>query len=268
MSIVTRDMFYFITSLRHPGNCNSYDRVSFLLENTLRSVCKQTSENFKVLVVCNKIPAINVNKSVEFLEVDFPAPSSLNRAQTGMEAIRSDRGYKYMAGLIYIRPYNPSYVMFFDADDFISNRIVEFVTQQKEKCGWYIETGYQFQTGDTHLSSMSNFHHHCGTSLIYPYSMLEIPSGLAGEVNLSSIKRYSDENYLKNVLGSHRAAVMIHQSWGYSFRPLPFPCAIWILGTGENHSGKNGHPGDIAISNEISNEFSFFPAEISAIRGI
>ncbi|GMR06227.1 MAG: glycosyltransferase family A protein [Gammaproteobacteria bacterium] len=253
-------MFLFITSLRHPTNCHSYERVGHLLENTLRSVCNQSSDCFKVLVVCNQIPDINVNQCVEFLEVDFPAPSSLNQPQTGMAAIRIDRGSKYMAGLIYARRYQPAFVMFFDADDYISNRIVEHVDSQPDRCGWYIDRGYRYQFGDTQLSHLSDFHHHCGTGIIYPYSTLDIPAKLTEKPTILSIQAHTEEKYLKNILGSHRAAVGFHQSRGYIFKPLPFTGAIWVLGNGENHSGSCGNPGDIPITEEISAEFAFEPA--------
>lgn len=250
-------MFLFITSLRHPTNCHSYERVGRLLENTLRSVCNQSSDCFKVLVVCNQVPEISVNQNVEFLEVDFPPPSSLSQPQTGMEAIRIDRGSKYMAALVHARQSQPSFVMFFDADDYISNRIVDYVDNQPDSCGWYINTGYRYQYGDTHLSHQPDFYQQCGTSLIYPYSMLDVPSKLIGNPGLANIKLHTDEKYLKYILGSHRIAVKIHQSQGHSFRPLPFAGAIWILGNGENHSGKNGKSGDLPVTDEIRNEFSF-----------
>lgn len=253
-------MFIFITSLKHPKNCNSYERVGELLENTLQSVCHQTSNNFRVLVVCNKVPGISINQNVEFLEVDFPAPSNLTHPQTGMEAIRIDRGCKYMAALVYARRYKPSSVMFFDADDYISKKIVEHVNNQPVSCGWYVENGYQYQSGDTHLSSLSKFHKHCGTSLIYPYDMLDISDKLAGESSMSSIQSHTDEKYLTNIIGSHRAAVIYHQAKGFTFNAMPFSAAIWMLGNGENHSGKKGIPGDIPITDKIRDEFSFYPA--------
>ena len=33
--------------------------------------------------------------------------------------------------------------------------------------------------------------------------------------------------------------------------------AIWALGNGENHSGKHGESGDLSVTDEIRNEFSF-----------
>lgn len=255
-------MFLFITSIRHPYNCFSYKRVECLLENTLRSVCNQSSFRYKVLVVCNQIPTIEIYESVEFLVVDFPPPSKLNQPQTGMKAIRMDRGCKYMAGLAYARRFDPSFIMFFDADDYISNRIVDHVDSQPEEYAWYIDRGYQYQFGDTRLSQVLNFNLHCGTSLIYPYSMLDVPAELADTPSISSIIQHSDNNFLNYILGSHRAAVSVFQSKGFAFKPLPFFGAIWTLGNGENHSGKFGSPGELPITQAIRTEFAFDPQAI------
>ncbi|MCK5361144.1 MAG: glycosyltransferase family 2 protein [Gammaproteobacteria bacterium] len=256
-------MFIFITSLKHPKNCYSYERVGYLLDKTLQSVCQQTDIDFKVLVVCNQIPDIKVSQHVEFIEVDFPAPSHLDHPHTGMDAIRVDRGSKYMAGLIYARRYDPLFIMFFDADDFISNQIVEFVAGQTVQSGWYIDSGYQYQFGDSRLTHLPDFYFHCGTSLIYPYRMLDIPEAIIKNPDFLSIQQHTDGKYLKHVLGSHRLSVSIHQSQGHAFNPVPFPAAIWMLGNGENHSGKKGKLGDLPINKEICDEFSFYPEQLS-----
>ena len=252
-------MFIFITSLRHPNNCNSYERIGYLLKKTLQSVCNQTNDNFKVLVVCNELPNIEVSPQVEFLVVEFPAPSKLTKPETGMGAIRIDRGSKYMAGLVFAHRYNPSFVMFFDADDYVSSQIVNHVSSHPVRSGWFVKTGYQYKYGDSCLSRLDEFHQHCGTSLIYPYDLLEVPAELTGNSSFLSIQKHTDEKYLTLILGSHRLSVMVHRSQGHIFQPLPFTGAIWTLGNGENHSGIKGRPGTIPITDEIRDEFSFYP---------
>ena len=223
---------------------------------------------FRVLVVCNRVPDIDANPQVEYLKVDFPAPSYSNRPETGMEAIRVDRGCKYLVGLIQARRYQPSHVMFFDADDLISDRIANFVGDGHDPDGWYIETGYQYCVGDTKLSIQSDFHRHCGSSLIYSYDMLDLPPELDENADMPSIIRHADEKVLKYVLGSHRVAIRFFQSQGFTFRPLPFVGAIWVLGNGENHSGKKGKPGEVPITDGIRDEFSFDPQKLAQVSQI
>ncbi len=71
-------MIVFITSLRHPANAHSYPRVLHLLEDTLRSVCNQTTDNFRVIVVCNEIPTLSFSHpNISFVAVPFPPGATL-----------------------------------------------------------------------------------------------------------------------------------------------------------------------------------------------
>lgn len=71
-------MLVFVTSVVHPDNSYSYEKVWQLLNNTLYSVCSQLDENFRVIVVCNKqLPLFHhaelINRYTEFIVVDFPS---------------------------------------------------------------------------------------------------------------------------------------------------------------------------------------------------
>lgn len=71
-------MLVFMTSVVHPDNCYSYEKIWQLLNNTLYSVCSQLDQNFRVIVVCNQqLPLFHhaelINRYTEFIVVDFPA---------------------------------------------------------------------------------------------------------------------------------------------------------------------------------------------------
>ncbi|MDH3377678.1 MAG: glycosyltransferase family 2 protein [Gammaproteobacteria bacterium] len=257
-------MLVFITSIRHPRNCNSYDRVVQLLDQTLNSVCAQTSINYHVVVVANKTPDLVDRKNVHFVEVTFPPPSELEQPNTGMQAIRVDRGSKYVVGLIYAKRFMPDYIMFFDADDYISRRIVEFVEQNPTEDGWYFEHGYRYKYGSDKVTLLDEFNKACGTSHIIRYSLFEIPKELTVGSPLSSIEDKIDSRYLNFTLGSHRFARRQFREIGVTLSALPFPGAVWVLGNGENHSGKKGRPGDLPLTDRIREEFTLYePATIA-----
>ncbi len=70
-------MLVFITSVVHPDNCYSYEKVWQLLNNTLYSVCSQQDQDFRVIVICNKqLPLFHhaelINRFTDFIVVDFP----------------------------------------------------------------------------------------------------------------------------------------------------------------------------------------------------
>src|SRR5262245_10744786 len=138
-------MLVFVTSHRHPQNSNSYDKVELLLEKTLASVCAQTRDEFRVIVVCHKIPKIQFDpRFVEFVIVDFPPPSAVSVPQTGIQAVRLDKGSKLLVGLLEARKLNPTYVMIFDADDRVSNRLAAYAHAHPFENGWYFPTGYTY----------------------------------------------------------------------------------------------------------------------------
>ena len=71
-------MLVFVTSVKHPNNSQSYEKVWRLLNNTLYSVCSQLDTDFLVVVVCDKqLPLFHhrelIEKYTEFVEVDFPS---------------------------------------------------------------------------------------------------------------------------------------------------------------------------------------------------
>ncbi len=248
-------MMAFITSIRHPRNCGSYGRVAELLGWTLRSVCAQTDRNFVVVVVCNEIPRCWSDDNVHFVTVDFPAPSPLKQPNTGIQAIRIDRGTKYLVGLMYARRFDPEHIMFFDADDLVSERLTRFVRTHSESANWYINQGYEYQSGGRTLRLLDDFHKHCGTSHIYHKDVFEIPDDISVDADFETIVNSVDTHYLMHVLGSHKVAIRHHRKAGHEFAPIPFPAAVWVLGTGENHSGRSGDPGDIGLDEGLIQEF-------------
>jgi hypothetical protein len=117
--------------------------------------------------------------------------------------------------------------------------------------------GYKLRYGSDYLAPVDDFFKHCGTSIIHPANALELPSDITPESDLEEIINLVDEHTLKNLLGSHRLA-----SFHYTeilqtpLQCLPFPGAIWVLGTGENHSGRRGPDGQLRISPQMAREFS------------
>jgi hypothetical protein len=235
----TNLMIVFITSVRHPRNSNSYDDVLALLANTLRSVCNQQHDAFRVLVVCNEIPRLSYeHPHITYVKVDFPPPSEMNHACIGMDALRLDRGCKYLIGLIHARQFNPDYVMFFDADDYVSNRIVGFVSQHPGRDGWFLPEGYVYDQDLSIFGRLRNFHMICGTSHIVRYSSYEIPPDLPPDADQSYILDRIDHHYLFKVIGSHRWLADHMAEKGRPLEPLPFTGALYLIGNGQNHTSR------------------------------
>jgi hypothetical protein len=68
-------MLTFIVPIKSRKIANSWTLVSQLAERTLRSICNQTSSNFRVVVVCNEKPDIQFeHPHIDYIQVDFLIP--------------------------------------------------------------------------------------------------------------------------------------------------------------------------------------------------
>jgi len=172
-----------------------------------------------------------------------------------MNAIQLDRGTKYACGLIYASRFDPTHVMFFDADDLIHRDIAETVLAKPDSAGWYANQGYIFKFGASHATLLDRFHTHCGTSHIVRYESLSTPSSLGCDADQKEIIAVLGERYIKSRLGSHRLTVRTQGKQGFTLSPLPFPGAVWLLGHGENHSGRKGQDGVILVESEFRSQF-------------
>lgn len=250
-------MLTFITSLRHPQNSNSYDRVEKLLEKTLASVCAQTSDDYRVIVVCHRVPKIRYDaRFVEFVLVDFPAPSNVAGPVTGIQAVRLDKGTKILAGILEARKYDPTFIMIFDADDRVSNRLAEYASAHPSENGWYFYEGYTFADRGSLIRKRTTFHRLCGTSHIFRLDALEIGEAKIDTKDQQQILNYFGDRFTRNVIGCHMTTKLYFDSIDASLKPLPFPGAIWILDTGENHSGSGRITFGSPVTEQVNDEFS------------
>lgn len=175
-----------------------------------------------------------------------------------MTAIRLDRGCKYLIGLLHAQKHNPDHVMFFDADDFISNRIAEFSNNQPAHNGWYIESGYIYDQASGALGVLDGFHMICGTSHIVNYRLFTLPNDLSRDATQEQILRSVDHHYLFKIIGSHRWIAESLAQNGTALEPLPFKGAIYHVGHGENHNPHipNLKSSKTSLTGEIRAEFN------------
>ncbi|GAA4965993.1 glycosyltransferase family A protein [Kineococcus glutinatus] len=231
-------MLAFITSVRHPRNSSDYGRVEELLRHTLASVCRQTCDDFTVVVACNRVPAGTFDPRVEFVVVDFPPPVTTAGPRTGREAVLRDKGTKMAVALLAAQRHRPDYVMKFDADDFVSRRLAEF-TSGGSGPGWYVDEGFVVSADTLLITGCADFNSRCGTSEIVANRMYDLPTDLppldAGQDELSA---RLGTRLVRDLLGSHRSTVSHFAAAGSPLQPVPFPAAVYAIATGENHSGR------------------------------
>jgi hypothetical protein len=207
-------MLVFVVPLKSAAVSNSWERVTRLVERTVRSACAQTCPEFRVIVVCHEVPEIRVDdRRLEFLRVGFPPPEPSTENQ------RKDKSRKVLAGLWRSLIHHPSHVMMLDADDCVSNRLSGHVAGHTDANGWYIAKGYFYHEGmeSVHVERR-RFHQWCGSSHILKPELLELPPPSS-----------SDNWRLKH----GRLAPQMRKR-GTPLKPLPFPGAVYLISHGEN----------------------------------
>jgi hypothetical protein len=137
-------MLVFIIPLKSKKVSDSWETACKLFERTLKSVCNQTSDDFRVIVVCHEKPEIDFkHPNVEYVKVDF----DLSKADK-WEWKQVDKGRKLLKGVVYAGKFSPSHIMFVDADDCVSKHLAKFVNGNKECNGWFVNKGYKYKEGN------------------------------------------------------------------------------------------------------------------------
>lgn len=212
-------MLVFIIPLKSSQLSSSWERVCQLLERTLKSVCNQTSSNFEVIIVCHEKPELSFSDpKISCLSVDLPLPGDDYISK------EKDKMCKMLLGMIEAANRNPSHLMFVDADDCVSNRLVEFVDQNIDQNGWFIGKGYEYREDIRQLKYRSKgLHLRTNTSHIIRMDLLKPDL----TIPLEEVRR-------DNFILYHRDTADILKGRGTPLAELPFPGMVYITDNGEN----------------------------------
>jgi hypothetical protein len=214
-------MLQFVVALQSPEASKNWQRVEQLCQRTLRSICGQTCDRFRVILVCNRAPeGLGRLKNLTVISDDFPVPGSLDSER--ME----DKWRKVKRGLIEARTYTPGYVMICDADDCVSNRLAEWCETEPICSGWSFDRAFIHDEGSPWLFLRRGFSRICGTSAIVRAESSDLPSKADDR-----IEDYFLLSHGHGVISDYLASV------GRPLKSLPFPGAVYCAGTGENHTG-------------------------------
>ncbi len=209
-------MLVFVIPLKSPKVSTSWNLVAKLCERTLKSICNQTSHAFRVIVVCNEKPSIEFSHPhITYIEVDFPVPSP------DLNAKLLDQAQKSLVGLIHAKELQASHTMLVDADDCVSKQLAEFVNQNYQANGWYINQGYVYKEGGKLIYHKKNaFNKSCGTCRIIRYDLNDLP-----EKN-----EYASQALLDYIINHKKTETMN----ATLLEPLPFEGAVYTIGNKEN----------------------------------
>jgi hypothetical protein len=224
MTLVT-----FIIPVRHQDNARDWRRLKANLMQTMASVASQTHDDWRAMIVANEgadLPELPERFAAE--RVTFP-PNALHEiGEADIEAVydafRADKGRRVLKGMLAAR--DSRFFMIVDDDDFVSARIVRFVSENAGANGWTIDRGYIWNDGGRLLLGHDDFNHLCGTSLIVRSDLYGLPP------------RFEDASlgWIKSMLGSHVRIADILAERGTPLAPLPFRGAVYRVAHGGSHS--------------------------------
>ena len=219
-------MLVFVIPLKSKLVSHSWSTVSSLFERTLKSVCNQTSPDFKVIVVCHEQPSIEFeHKNIEYIMVDFSPPKLIGEPTEDHTRKETDHAKKLWLGSVYAESLNPSHVMFVDSDDLVSRRLATFTDGHIRSNGWYINQGFEYPSKENVIYPKSKFYTKCGTSNIIRYDLLKPLL----EAHLDQVDARNGAPYMRHKLQRRYLA-----NTGNPLLPLPFEGAVYVTGHGDN----------------------------------
>ena len=201
-------MIVFITPIKSAQITTSWELLSQLFERSLRSVCNQTSPDFRVIVVCHEKPNIQFSHpNITYLQADFPPPENPD-----IKTKRIDKGRKILMGLDYAQEFQPAHSMVVDADDCINRHLAEFVNQNPDSPGWFVNKGYLYEEGKKYIYLRPKaFSQLGGTGLIIKYGWHRF--------------LFEEDIY------DHKVTEL---PGNIALKPLPMCGAVYVMGNGEN----------------------------------
>lgn len=215
-------MLVFVVPLKSQKVAKSWERTLTLFERCMKSICNQTSSEFRVVVVCHEVPQIKFSHPcITYVSVDFPFPTEKNIVSRG----DTDKARKMLKGLIYARKFSPTHTMAVDADDCVSKNLAAFVKKNINSNGWFINKGYKYQESSKYIYvKRNNFYRMCGSANILKYELNYLPENPEYNRGYGYYKYYIHHAKIKEVL----------KSKGTLIKPLPFAGAVYVVGNGEN----------------------------------
>ncbi|MGP1384733.1 MAG: glycosyltransferase family A protein [Thainema sp.] len=219
-------MLVFIIPIKSQTVSNSWSTVSLLFERTLKSVCQQTSQEFKVIVVCHEKPIINFShKNVEYLFADFLPPKTTENPSKDIQKKCFDHKMKLWLGSVYAESLDPTHVMFVDADDCVSCRLAKYVQENIYENGWYVDKGFEYPNNKKIVYPRSKLYQKSGSSNIIRYDLLK--PILVNKPNKEDMD--VDKNFL-----NHKLIRGYFDSINTPMKPLPFRGSVYVTEHGDN----------------------------------
>ena len=222
-------MLYFGIPVKSRVVSADWKQVCDLLTNTLRSLLNQTTPQFRIIVAHHEMPdtPFKGDPRLEFLPLDLPPPIY-------RQEMMVDKNRKREIIACRLRELGGGYLMYCDADDLVSNRLAQFVLEDGSDNGFVIKTGYELDHRARSLRVTPSFDRFCGSCCIIKWRVEDLPDRPFAPARVR-LRNYLDVG--------HAGWTSLAASEARPLKPVPFPAAVYVTNTGENHSIVTGNVG-------------------------
>ena len=203
----------FMVPLRPRRGADEWRAVELALRDTLRSIRGSTQKDFLVVIAGHDEPDLGAegHSRVIFLKVPFDVPTN---PKEGSKDARRKRCY-IAAWLRQITNKN-CIVMFLDADDWISNRLVAYVLGAREPDGFVVASGYKFDSRCGQFQFLRrDFDRSCGSSFILRLRNEELP------------RNWQEDHFVCSSI--HRKRRQACETAGKNISEVPFPSVVYRI---------------------------------------
>ena len=215
-------MMGFAISLRSKRTTDDWERCVRLLEGTLRSILNQTVGGFRAVVGCHEIPdgLTRWDERISFEPIDYPVPIYVDEWEADKQRKREIATLAaYRAGCHYVMP--------LDADDLVSNRLVDYVLTEKPEYGCVVTKGYEYSLANDSFSVAPRFNRICGSCGIFRWRDGELPE---------EPWQFGSFAYRDQVNSAHPSWLERGERIGRPLVAVPFPAVAYVRDTGQNLS--------------------------------
>lgn len=225
-------MIGFVLPFKPKKESSDWSNDNRLLQNTITSLLQQKSVEFFAYVVYTDEPENRILhdhvkyiafplRFLEYDEIDMGNPGVFVPNKQRLVERRFDKGRKIIFGCQCAKEDGCSYLMSVDADDLISNKLVEYIEKHNNQdtlAGWYIPKGYVLNSMNKKLYRQYKMHLFNGSTHILRADLVPIPD----------FKSLDWQNY--NWFVSHGwTKVRLKEQLGVELLPIPFYAVIYVV---------------------------------------
>lgn len=180
-------MIGFVVPITPKKYSKDWRMANLLLERTIKSICNQTSRDFRLIIVYTDKPEIQfIDNNIHFVGYscpelhisqieDFPYMSQWFTVDFAERMM--DKSRKITLGCKIAKECGCNYLMAIDSDDMISNKIAQFVKENLSSNvpGWRISDGYLYKEGSRLVEKYDKIWAMNGSTHIIRADLVPIP---------------------------------------------------------------------------------------------